>query len=97
VSKIGVGKNDEVILQLVAEEFMFVAGWQGVRGQPVGDGDDLAHTGFKSFVEMLDTYSPKYFFHGHQHLNYGRHSRILQYKSTTIVNAYGYYLMDCEF
>ncbi len=63
----------------------------------LGDGDDLAHTGFKSFVEMLDTYSPKYFFHGHQHLNYGRHSRILQYKSTTIVNAYGYYLMDCEF
>lgn len=63
----------------------------------LGDGDDRAHIGFKSFVDLLDTYSPKYFFHGHQHLNYGRRSRILQYKDTTIINAYGYYLMDCEF
>ena len=63
----------------------------------LGDGDDLAHTGFKCFVDLLDTHSPKYFFHGHQHLNYGRRSRIMQYKNTTIVNAYGYYLMDCEF
>jgi len=63
----------------------------------LGDGDDLAHTGFKCFVDLLDTYSPKYFFHGHQHLNYGRRSRIMQYKNTTIVNAYGYYMIDCEF
>jgi hypothetical protein len=46
---------------------------------------------------LLDTYSPKYFFHGHQHLNYGRHARTIQYKDTTIVNAYGYYLIDCTF
>ncbi len=63
----------------------------------LGDGDDLAHTGFKSFVTMLDTYSPKYFFHGHQHLNYSRRLRTIQYKDTTIVNAFGYYLMDCTF
>ncbi len=63
----------------------------------LGDGEDRAHVGFKSFVTLLDTYSPKYFFHGHQHLNYGRLKRTTQYKNTTIVNAFGYYLMDCTF
>jgi Icc-related predicted phosphoesterase len=63
----------------------------------LGDGKDRAHIGFKSFVGLLDTYSPKYFFHGHQHLNYGRLTRTIQYKNTMIVNAYGYYLINCTF
>ena len=63
----------------------------------LGDGEDRAHIGFRCFIELLDTYSPKYFFHRHQHLNYGRHKSTIQYKNTTIVNAYGYYLMDCTF
>lgn len=60
----------------------------------LGDGDDLYHKGFKSFNNFLDKYSPKYFFHGHQHLNYGNQKRIIQYKNTTIVNAFGYHILD---
>jgi Icc-related predicted phosphoesterase len=63
----------------------------------LGDGDDRAHIGFASFVNMLDQYSPKYFFHGHQHLNYKVQQRIRQYKDTTIVNAFGYHIIDCNF
>jgi len=63
----------------------------------LGDGGDLAHRGFQSFVDLLDEYSPKYFFHGHQHMNYGRRSRIMQYRNTTIANAYGYHIIDCTF
>ena len=64
----------------------------------LGDGEDIAHRGFRCFVDMLDKYSPKYFFHGHQHLNYGRKlERVRQYKDTTIINAYGYHIADCEF
>ena len=63
----------------------------------LGDGEDQAHRGFTGFVELLDRYSPKYFFHGHQHLNYKPQQRIRQYKNTTIVNAYGYYIVDCAF
>lgn len=63
----------------------------------LGDGDDRAHQGFESFVEMLDNYSPKYFFHGHQHLNYKIQDRYRQYKDTIIVNAYGYHIIDCTF
>lgn len=41
VSEIRVREDDQVILQLVTEELMFVAGWQGVRGQPFGDRGDF--------------------------------------------------------
>ena len=60
----------------------------------MGDGEDRCHRGFESFVEFIDTYSPKYFFHGHQHLNYGKGERLSKYKTTTIVNGYGYYIID---
>lgn len=63
----------------------------------LGDGDDRAHHGFGSFVNMLDQYSPQYFFHGHQHLNYKMQNRTRQYRDTTIVNAYGYHIIDCKF
>ncbi len=63
----------------------------------LGDGDDLAHRGFSSFVHLLDQYSPRYFFHGHQHLNYKVQERTRQYKDTFIVNAYGYQIIDCKF
>ncbi len=60
----------------------------------LGDAQDLCHTGFKCFNKLIDKYSPKYFFHGHTHLNYGRDDRIIQYKSTTIVNAFQYYIIE---
>lgn len=60
----------------------------------LGDGKDLCHTGFKCFNKLLDTYKPKYYFHGHQHLNYNRGERVTIYKDTTIINSYGYYIID---
>lgn len=60
----------------------------------VGDGNDLCHTGFKAFLPLLDKFKPKYMFHGHIHLNYGRGKRIYEYNGTTIIDAYGYYIID---
>lgn len=60
----------------------------------LGDGDDLAHTGFKYFHKLLDRYQPKYMIHGHQHLSYRKTQRVLTYKDTTIVNAYEYVILD---
>ncbi|MFC4101941.1 metallophosphoesterase family protein, partial [Paenibacillus xanthanilyticus] len=48
----------------------------------LGDGEDLCHRGFESFVSFLDQYRPRYMVHGHQHLNYGRNARVRQYKDT---------------
>ncbi|NJD03329.1 MAG: metallophosphoesterase [Ruminiclostridium sp.] len=61
----------------------------------LGDGEDPCHRGFQSFNMLLDKYSPRYFIHGHQHLNYkSNQPRIIKYKNTEIINAYGYHLLD---
>lgn len=59
-----------------------------------GDDKDLCHIGFKCFNNLLDKYLPKYFLHGHVHLNYGFKPRIINYKETTIINGYGYYILN---
>lgn len=63
-------------------------------GRWLGDGDDLCHQGFVVFNELIEKYNPKFFFHGHQHLNYGNNKRIISYGETTIINAYNYFIID---
>lgn len=54
------------------------------------DGEDLPHRGFKVFRRLLDKYHPKFFLHGHMHLNYNhRLPRECQYNEhTTVINGY---------
>lgn len=60
----------------------------------LGDDTDLCHTGFKAFNSLIDRYSPRYHIHGHVHLNYGRKPRIINYKTTAVINAYGYHILE---
>lgn len=61
----------------------------------IGDADDRAHMGFEAFLPFLDKWQPKYLIHGHVHLNYGHDiPRTLQYKNTTIINAYERYILE---
>lgn len=61
----------------------------------LGDGEGFAHQGFPAFNWLLDTYTPKYHLHGHQHLSYGPNmERIIQYNGTTIINGFGYYIFE---
>lgn len=60
----------------------------------IGDGNDACHTGFKAFLPLLEKYKPKYMFHGHMHLNFGRAQRTITYNDTTIIDAYGYHIID---
>ncbi len=60
----------------------------------LGDGKDLIHMGFPQFNKLLTQYEPKFHFHGHQHLNYGYNERIHHFGQTTIINGYGYYLIN---
>ncbi|MGN0606960.1 MAG: metallophosphoesterase [Oscillospiraceae bacterium] len=61
----------------------------------INDDTDLPHTGFQAFNMLLDKYSPKYFLHGHVHLNYGsKFKRISTYKDTTIINAYTKHIFE---
>ncbi|MFL0268493.1 metallophosphoesterase family protein [Candidatus Clostridium radicumherbarum] len=60
----------------------------------IGDENDSCHRGFKSFINLMDKYSPSFFFHGHVHLNYGRKPRFNKYKNTKIINAYEYNIVE---
>lgn len=63
----------------------------------IGDLSDLPHTGFKVFLDLMEKYRPKYFFHGHVHLNYGSDLlREQQYMDTTVVNAFERWTVDYE-
>jgi len=62
----------------------------------LGDGKDLAHTGFKIFRELLIKHTPLLMVHGHQHLSYARQDREIHFESTRIINAYNYTLIDLD-
>lgn len=55
----------------------------------LNDGEDLPHRGFQTFIALLERYKPKYFLHGHVHMNYGRkYKRYDRYQDTKVINAY---------
>ncbi|MGN0394100.1 MAG: metallophosphoesterase [Coprococcus sp.] len=61
----------------------------------LNDSKDLPHTGFKCFRTLMETYKPKYFVHGHVHINYGRDFvRESKYMDTTIINAFERYIIE---
>ncbi|MEY8234499.1 metallophosphoesterase [Lachnospiraceae bacterium 66-29] len=55
----------------------------------LNDGRDLPHQGFQVFRKLIEKYRPKFFLHGHVHLNYGRNQkRYDKYQDTHIINAF---------
>ena len=63
----------------------------------VNDGEDLPHRGFEVFVELIEKYRPKYFVHGHVHMNYGReYPREDMLGETKVINSYISYIVDIE-
>lgn len=52
------------------------------------DGEDRCHQGFSVFQELLEQYQPKYFIHGHVHMNYGKKPRVSVFGNTVVINAY---------
>lgn len=61
----------------------------------LNDGKDLPHRGFQVFHNMLSQYQPRFFVHGHAHLNYGReYKRHMQHGNTHVINAYERYIFE---
>lgn len=64
----------------------------------VGDWDDASHRGFEAFLELIDTYHPKYLLHGHVHLSYGHDiKRVQEYAGTKVINCCQRYEVDYDF
>lgn len=63
----------------------------------LNDGKDLPHIGFQAFHSILNQYQPRFFVHGHVHMNYGReYKRNIQYEKTHIINAFERYVFEYE-
>lgn len=61
----------------------------------LGDGDDPPHRGFQCLYKLLDRFHPKYYVHGHVHMNYGANiPRLQHYGETTVVNAFERYVLE---
>ena len=61
----------------------------------VGDGEDRAHQGFECFLELMDTYRPRYLLHGHVHMSYGMSfQREREYHGTQVINVCEKYVID---
>ena len=61
----------------------------------VGDAEDRAHQGFASFLKLMEVWRPKYFLHGHVHLNYGVNiQRVIPYGDTQVINCCGTYVLE---
>ena len=59
------------------------------------DGEDLCHQGFDVFNRLIEKYHPKYFVHGHVHMNYGRDiPREDEIGETKVINAYERYVIE---
>ena len=64
------------------------SGSSGSRPGGRADGTDKAHKGFQVFNDLMDLYQPKWFIHGHMHLNYGANlPRVCTRGGTTVINA----------
>lgn len=60
----------------------------------IHDGTDLCHTGFKTFLNMMDIYRPRYLIHGHVHV-YSPHTIVrTTYRHTQVVNTYDYQIIN---
>jgi len=62
----------------------------------IHDGTDLCHTGFKTFLRLMDTYRPRYLIHGHQHVYSPNTTIRTTYHDTQVVNTYGYKVIHLD-
>jgi Icc-related predicted phosphoesterase len=60
----------------------------------LGDAEDTAHVGFRSFVNFIDRHQPPLLLHGHVHLYGPNQERVLQKGETKIVNVYGHRIIE---
>jgi hypothetical protein len=58
---------------------------RGIHDQP-----DLPHQGIDAFLWLINTFKPRYHFHGHIHVYRPDVQTITQHGATTVINTYGY-------
>jgi len=59
-------------------------------------GDDLCHTGYQTFLHLMEKYRPRYLIHGHTHPTYGFDDKPQYYEDTQVINVYGYKVLELD-
>ena len=62
----------------------------------IHDRDDPCHRGFKSFAWLIRIAKPRWLVHGHVHLYDLADVRVTKVGSTTVINAFGHWVIDTE-
>ncbi len=60
----------------------------------IHDKEDPCHRGFKCFLRFIRWFKPKFLIHGHIHLYDLQDKRVSRCGPTTVINAYGHYLIE---
>lgn len=63
--------------------------------QGIHDGQDLCHQGFACFLWLIRKYRPRFFLHGHMHMQFRDDAeRTTLFGSSRVINTYGHYILD---
>ena len=63
----------------------------------LGDGEDMAHWGFRALRKFIERYHPQYLVHGHVHITYGQNvPRVIEHEGCQIINAYERYTIEID-
>jgi Icc-related predicted phosphoesterase len=60
------------------------------------DGEDFAHQGIKAFRWLVETFQPRYHFHGHVHHYHPDAVNESRLGRTTVINTYPYQVTEFE-
>ncbi|MCR5290746.1 MAG: metallophosphoesterase [Treponema sp.] len=62
----------------------------------IHDLEDPCHKGFECFNWFISKFQPQYFIHGHIHLYDLRTERVTKSNQTTVINAFGYHVIEIQ-
>jgi len=64
--------------------------------QGIHDRTDRCHQGFRAFTAFMERFRPRYLIHGHVHLYGPSDPAETVYLDTTVVNTYGYRMLEID-
>ena len=62
----------------------------------IHDRKDRAHTGFRIFRTVMETFRPRFLLHGHVHDHRSNKAMVSRYQDTLIINVYPYFVLDTD-
>jgi hypothetical protein len=62
----------------------------------INDREDPCHRGFRAYAWLIRRFKPRWFVHGHVHLYDLSEKRICKAGDTSVINAFGHWIIDTE-